>query len=116
VQVADRVGLDAQPVEVGHGVYALQDLQHWLRVQGLALITLLMLALCGAVIGRGLVRSASFLLAGAALVQALVPVATISWGFRYGVPAIGQLAAAAALGIHALAQRTAISRRAETGA
>jgi hypothetical protein len=107
VRVAEQVGFDAQPVEVGRGIYALQDLQHWLRVQGLALVALLGLAVIGLVIGRGSIRTASFLFAGAALVQAAVPVATISWGFRYGVPAIGQLAAAAALGVHALTQRQA---------
>lgn len=116
VQVAERVGFDAQPVEIGQGVFALQDLQRWLRVDGLSLVALLVLALCAVVVGRGLIRSASLLLAGAALVQAFVPVATISWGFRYGVPAIGQLAAAAMLGIHVLVERAAISRPAETGA
>jgi hypothetical protein len=105
VQVAEQVGFDAEPIDVGQGIYALQDLQHWLRVQGLALIALLVLAFFGMVAGRGWIRGASLLLAGAALVQAFVPVATISWGFRYGVPAIGPLGAAAALGIHALTQR-----------
>jgi len=110
VQVAERVGFDAQPIHVGQGVYALQDLQHWLRVQGLGLIALLLLALCGAFAGRGRIRSATLLLAGAALVQAFVPVATISWGFRYGVPAIGELAAAATLGIHSLLSPTGARR------
>jgi hypothetical protein len=105
VRVAEQVGFDAHPVEVGDGIFALQDLQHWLRVQGLSLIALLALALCAAILGRGPIRAASLLLGGAALLQAAVPVATISWGFRYGVPAIGQLAAAAALGINVLAQR-----------
>jgi hypothetical protein len=87
----------------------LQDLQHWLRVHGLSLVILVALALCGMVLARGPVRSAAWLFGGAALVQALIPVATISWGFRYGVPALGALAAAAALGLHALLERAAAS-------
>jgi hypothetical protein len=106
VETAEAVGLDAQPVELGSGTHALQDLQHWLRVQGLGLIALLSLAVAGIVVGRGAVRSVSILFAGAAFVQALVPVATLSWGFRYGIPPMGQLAAAAALGIHALLDRS----------
>jgi hypothetical protein len=105
VEVAERVGFDAQPIEIRQGIFALQDLQHWLRVQGLSLIALLALALCAAILGRGQIRAASLLLGGAALLQAAVPVATISWGFRYGVPAVGQLAAAAALGVYVLVQR-----------
>jgi hypothetical protein len=116
VDVAEQVGFDAHPLEVGRGIHTLVDLQHWLRVQGLALIVLLILAATAAIAGRGPIRSASLLLAGAALLQAFVPVATISWGFRYGVPAIGQLAAASALGVHALTYRIGLNRRAAAGA
>jgi hypothetical protein len=105
VETAEAVGLDAQPVEVGSGIYALQDLQHWLRVQGLGLIGLLALAVGALVFGSGISRRVAMLFAGAALVQVLVPVATISWGFRYGLPPGGQLAAAAAIGIHVFLER-----------
>jgi hypothetical protein len=106
VEVAEAVGFDAQPVEIGSGVYALQDLQHSLRLQGLGLVAVVILAMAGIVFGTGMRRRVSILLAGAAFVQAFVPVATISWGFRYGLPPSGQLAAAAAIGIHLLLERS----------
>ena len=104
VQVAEETGFDAEPIEVDGEIQALQDLQYALRIQGIALIILLLLAAAAIVAGRGRIRRAAILLAGAAFLQALVPVATISWGFRYGIPSIGQLAAAAALGVHALSR------------
>jgi hypothetical protein len=109
VDMAEETGFDAHPIEVGGEIQALQDLQYALRIQGIALIVLLLLAAVGIVAARGRIRRAAILFAGAAFLQALIPVATISWGFRYGVPAIGALAAAATLGIHVLAQKTTVS-------
>jgi hypothetical protein len=109
IQVAEQTGFDAHPIEVGGRIQALQDLQYALRIQGTALLVLLVFATLGIVAARGRVRRAAILFAGAAFLQAFVPVATISWGFRYGVPSLGALAAAAALGIHALIQQTTVS-------
>ena len=109
VQIAEQTGFDAHPIEVGSGIQALQDLQYALRIQGIALIVLLLLAAVGIAAGPGPIRRAAILFAGAAFLQAFVPVATISWGFRYGVPSIGALAAAAVLGIHVLVQLAAVS-------
>jgi hypothetical protein len=109
VQVAEQTGFDAGRVEVGSGIQALQDLQYALRIQGISLVVLLVLAAAAIIAGRGRIRRGAILFAGAAFLQAFVPVATISWGFRYGVPSLGVLAAAATLGIHALVQRTRLS-------
>ena len=106
VKTAEAVGFDADPVDADDSsIHLLQDFQHALRIQGVSLVVLLALALIGLIIGIGVVRAAAGLFLGAALVQALVPVATLGWGFRYGVPVIGQVASAAALGIHVMLQR-----------
>jgi hypothetical protein len=109
VQVAEQTGFDAHPIEVRGRIQALQDLQYALRIQGIALIVLLLLAAAGIVAARGRIRRAAILFGGAAFLQAFVPVATISWGFRYGVPSLGALAGAAALGIHVLVQPKSVS-------
>jgi hypothetical protein len=105
IERAEKVGFAADPIEVGEGAQALEDFQHALRIHGLTLAALIALAAIALVVGRGTVRRAALLLGSAAVCQALVPVASISWGFRYGVPTIGVLAAAAALGIHACLER-----------
>jgi len=107
---AEEVGFDADPIDVDDGVHALQDFQQMIRVDGLALVVLLVFAVAAVVIGRSTIRLVALFLGASAIVQAFVPVASISWGFRYGVVAIGPLAAAATLGIHAIAQRAATSR------
>jgi hypothetical protein len=110
VETAEAVGFEADPVDVDDGVHALQDLQRATRIEGIALVALLVLAATALAIGRGTVRLAALLLGAAAIAQAFVPVASISWGFRYGVPGLGPLAAAAALGIHAYLERVRLGR------
>jgi dolichyl-phosphate-mannose-protein mannosyltransferase len=102
---AEAAGFEADAVDVDGGVHALQDFQRATRIQGIALIVLLALAGTALVVGQGMVRRSALFLGAAAIGQAFVPVASISWGFRYGVPSLGPLAAAAALGIHASLER-----------
>ena len=105
IQRAHEVGFEAGPIEVDDSIHVLQDIQRVLRVIGAAMLLLLALAVCAIVLGRGLIRRAAILFAGVAVLQALVPVATISGGFRYTIPSLGFLAAAAALGLAAFADR-----------
>jgi hypothetical protein len=107
---AEEVGFDADPIEVDDSAHALQDFQQVVRIDGLALVVLLVLGAAAVAIGRGAIRLVALFVGASAIAQAFVPVASISWGFRYGVPALGPLAAAAALGIHALADRPRLRR------
>jgi hypothetical protein len=105
IAAARAVGFGGGSVSVWGGVSALGDFQQMLRVTGFMLIALLGLACCAIVFGRAMVRSVAVLLFGSAILQALAPVLTISWGYRYGVVGAGELMAAAALGIYALGSR-----------
>jgi hypothetical protein len=105
IQAARAVGFGATSITVGRGLGVLGDVQDMERVTGLGLIALLVLACCAVVFGRASVRAASALLLAIAVLQPLVAVATVSWGYRYGVVGLGQLVAAAVLGVYALALR-----------
>lgn len=105
VDTAEAVGFDASPVEVGSGIHLLGDLQNFLRVGGLSLVAMLALGLCGVAAGTARVRQCAALLFGVAVLQGLVPAATISWGYRYGAIGMALLVGAAALGVFALAKR-----------
>jgi hypothetical protein len=105
INAARAVGFGASPITVGRGIGVLGDIQGMERVSGFALMALLILACCAVGFGRGCVRVVSTLLFAVAVFQPLVAVATVSWGYRYGVVGMAQLIAAAALGVYALALR-----------
>jgi hypothetical protein len=105
IEAAHSVGLGAPSVRVGRGVGILGDIQAMLRVSGFSLIALLVLACCAIVFGRDAVRSVATLLLTIAILQPLVAVATLSWGYRYGVVGLSELVAAAVLGVYALLLR-----------
>lgn len=110
VEAARSVGFAAGAVKVSGGVGFLAELQPMFRVSGAMLVALLFLACAPVVGGRGRVRATSVLFLGCAILQPLVAVATLSWAYRYGVVASADLAAAAALGIHFLANRRALEK------
>ena len=103
VQTARAVGFDAGSVKPDGGVQFVAEFQPMLRVAGvLAALALLALAVCGVLCGRGFLRAAAVLLLGAAILQPLTAVRTLSWGYRYGVVGAVDLVAAATLGAYAL--------------
>jgi hypothetical protein len=107
IEAAHAVGFGGGSVSVWGSLTALGDFQQMLRVTGFMLVALLGLACSAIVFGSAVVRSIAALLFGCAILQALAPVLTLSWGYRYGVVGMGELMAAAALGIYALGSRFA---------
>jgi hypothetical protein len=81
------------------------------RVVGPFFVVLALLALAGLVLARGPRRRAAWLFTLVALVSILGPPATLFYDARYAIPAFGPLAAAAAVGGAALAERLAALRR-----
>ncbi len=112
VDAAAAVGFHRETFTVDTSLHSLADLQGVLRLSGGAILVLLALAALGVGIGRGPLRWASALLLGIAVLQPVTAAATISWGYRYGVVGMGQLVAAAMIGVAALAARDAQGRRA----
>lgn len=104
---AATIGFKRETIEADGGLNALQDLQRMLRVDGFGLIVLLVFGLVGALLAPRGWRAVAGLLLVLALAQAAVPVLTISWGFRYGIPSLGLLAGAAAIGLATVALRIA---------
>jgi hypothetical protein len=105
IETAEAVGFDASSITVGRGIALLGDLQAMTRIGGLSLVVLLALGLFATLSGFGTLRPVAVLLMLFAVLQALVPAATISWGYRYGVVGMGLLFAAAALGIYTISAR-----------
>jgi hypothetical protein len=105
IEAARAAGFDADSIRAEGGLSVLGDLQAMLRISGFALVALLGLATCGVIFARGPPREAALLLFAVALAQAVVAAATVSWGYRFGVVAMGDLVAAAAVGVWALARR-----------
>jgi 4-amino-4-deoxy-L-arabinose transferase-like glycosyltransferase len=83
----------------------LEDYENVTAVEGVPMAVFLVLTLAGPVALRGRERHAALLLGGMALAILVVPVATINYDGRLGVPAYGPLAAAAALGGWGIARR-----------
>jgi hypothetical protein len=84
---------------------------HFARVEGPLTALLAVLAAYGLIVLRGPDRRAAALFALAAAALMLLPVATLSYDVRYATPAYGPLAAAAALGLAALAARLRAGER-----
>ena len=76
----------------------LGDYERVTRIEGPAMAVLLVLALLGPVACRAPLRRGALLLTGTAATLLVVPVLTHEYDGRYGVPAYGPLAGAAALG------------------
>jgi hypothetical protein len=76
---------------------AFQDLQQLLRVQGIVLAELLILAVAGLFVARAAIRPVIALLGAGGALLLLIPSATAVFNPRYGVPAVAVLAPAAAL-------------------
>ena len=85
------------------------DYQDVLRLSGVVMVALLILALAGTLAARGAIRWLMLLLLGASLELIVVPALTHG-EWRYVVPAEGPTAAAAALGAWCLMQTPAIRR------
>lgn len=83
----------------------LGDYERVTRIEGPAMGLLLLLALAAPLVCRGPRRRGALLMAGTALALLVVPVLTHEYDGRFGVPAYGPLAAAAALGAAAAAAR-----------
>ncbi len=75
------------------------------HVSGLFLLALLLLTLAGMVFARGPVRLAIFLFGTTALLLYVVPVMTLGYEFRYGLPPQPLLVVAGLLGLAALLSR-----------
>jgi hypothetical protein len=108
IQRALRPTYAGVTVRVRHAAL-LEAYQRSTRVGGLMLLVLLGVALAGAGLGRGPARRGAMLVGATALVLFAVPVMTLSYDLRYGIPGTSLLAAATALGAAALAARRARS-------
>jgi hypothetical protein len=95
---------------VGASARTLSGYQRALRVHGPVVMVFLLLALGGLWAARGALRWAIVLLAGIELYLLVFPVATVLYEWRFGIPGLGSIAAAGALGGWALAQRVRASR------
>ena len=105
-QTAAEVTAYYGPVETPTGAPArgLHDYQRVVRVSGVMLLALLILACAGATVAPRRTRVGILLVLAVALELLVVPVLTGS-SWRYALPAEGPLAAAGALGLWALAVR-----------
>jgi hypothetical protein len=91
---------------VKRGLFArLGDYERVTRIEGPVMAVLLLLALAAPLVCRGPLRRGALLLAGTALALLVVPVVTHEYDGRFGVPAYGPLAAAAALALAGAAAR-----------
>jgi len=88
-----------------HGRGALATYQDLFRVGGLLLVAMVVLTLVGMAVARGAVRLGVFLFGLAALALYLVPVLTLSYEVRYGLPPQPFVVASGALGLAALLDR-----------
>ena len=92
----------------------LKDYEGVTAVEGPLMGVLLLLTLAAPLALRGRERHAALLLGGTALAILVVPVVTINYDGRLGVPAYGPLAAAAALGGWGTARRVRARLRSST--
>ena len=86
---------------------ALGDWQLATSIEGPVMLVLLLLIPVGLVTGRGRERLAVLLLGGLSVILLLIPVATLNYDGRFGVPVHGPLAAAAAIGALGVLRRGA---------
>lgn len=86
----------------------LEALRHYARatrLTGVSMVVLLVLSLLSPFVCRGRARRAAILLAALAYTIMVVPLMTLGYDGRFGLPAYGPLAAAAALCAHGTALR-----------
>jgi len=89
-----------------HGLLdRLRDYAGVTRIAGKRMATLLLLALLAPLACRGRVRLGALLFAAVAFTVMAVPVLTLGYDARYGVPAYGPLVAAAAMGGYGIVTR-----------
>ena len=84
---------------------ALRVYERFTRFTGVVFLAVLLPALAAPFLLRGRARAGALLLLATGLTLLLVPVATIFYDYRFAIPALGTLAAAAALGARELAVR-----------
>jgi hypothetical protein len=84
---------------------AVHDYEGFSRVEGPVMALLLVLGAAAAFVTRGPVRRESILLLATSLAMLIGPPALVGYEGRYGVPAYGPLAAAAAIGAAAILER-----------
>jgi 4-amino-4-deoxy-L-arabinose transferase-like glycosyltransferase len=102
-------------IETDGAVDTLAAVQRVVRVHGPLVLLSVLLAAAGLVAGDGRRRLVILLLAGVALVPVFFASATTVYNWRYLVPFLPALAAAGALGAHAVATRVALARDRERG-
>jgi hypothetical protein len=88
-----------------HGREILAAYQDFFRLGGLLLAALFVFTLIGMVVARGAVRLGVFLFGLTALALYLIPVATLSYEVRYGLPPQPFIAVSGTLGFAALISR-----------
>jgi hypothetical protein len=88
-----------------HGRQILTTYQNLFRVGGLLLAALVVFTLLGMLISRGRMRLGIFLFGLTGLAMYLVPVATLSYDFRYGIPPETFIVVSGTLGLAALFER-----------
>jgi hypothetical protein len=101
------------------GRQILTTYQNLFRVDGLLLAVLFILTVVGMIVARGPVRLGVFLFGLTGLAMYFVPVATLSYDFRYGIPPETFIVVSGTLGIAALFARRYptglfVDRQAET--
>jgi 4-amino-4-deoxy-L-arabinose transferase-like glycosyltransferase len=94
-------------VESSAGRGVLESYQALVRLNGTLLLAVLLVAIAGVALGRGPARPGAVLLLAAAAALYVVPVASFSFDYRYGMPPQPLLVGAAALGATALLARRA---------
>ena len=96
---------------IADGAHFLSDYQRAIRVHGPLLMVFMLLGLAGVWAAQRTVRWALVLLVGLELYLLVFPVATVLYEWRFGIPGLGAIASAGALGGWSLAQRARASRR-----
>lgn len=89
----------------------LASYQSVVRLHGILLLALFLLTIAGVCVGRGDVQFATALYGASAFGLYLLPVATVSYDFRYGIPPETFLAVSGVLGGVTLWQRRISARR-----
>lgn len=92
-------------VNIRRGIGKLRLYDNIVRVPGWVLPILLAGAAVGVAFGRGKLRSGALLFGMASIVLYVVPVATLTWDYRYGIPPTALLVVAGVLGFGALWNR-----------
>jgi hypothetical protein len=105
VQFAQQFGAyypDLNDARVSAPADELADAANALNLRGVALVLLFVLAVAGVVVARGRARRGIVFTGGLAFLLFLIPVATLIYNARYGVPAYGPLGIAGVAGASAL--------------